>query len=1124
MGFFDNLKKKKEAKALGLSVDQYDQFLIAKTEGITLNSFKRYISSFAGKYSLDQYAQYLELEDKGYSVAQCERYFSELSGRVAVADYADFLAAEQLGLTVSEYATYVASLKGAMSAVDYVGFLKAQKLGLTMGKYLRYLKSFKGEMTVEEYDIYLKAEENGMDHERYVEYLQKYKEQYTIERYLEFDKARALGMTLEEYDLRIEASRAGMSLEKYRNHLAATNMGLSAEEYAVYMDILGADCIHDGIFVIPSQYTTLPKNVFKHLSFNSVVFPEGITEITDSAFSGCAKLNDISFPATVQTIGDESFEDCVSLVSVTIPGTVKKVDYHAFKGCVNLRTLQFEEGVEDIDISDWAELPALNNVTTPATALLQHLPPFRERDVRYGIINKDMRLRISDEIKVDCIGPARYGDFGILEHQSEIEYLEVYGDFVFLELVDFPNLKTVIFSAKGHIESIRNCPSLQMIYYQNYLEEITPETILVYKGLRPARAVLSLRNYDAPQLHFLAVANGAKTIDFAHYSENAFVWIHLPPVVEEVEEIVADEERAIEDISSISPSEIYKKVEVEEKVPANKEIEEITHEIQNTAITFANHLIIDIPEGYVYSTDYSVIGMNRALVAIQDDTTANFQDPYSATKSITLLNGRLIQGLREADGIAESIGLADARILVADEDLNIRYSVKESTDELTIILALICTNTRFFPAQFFFNGTTDTEIEAAVRNMLLTIRPVEPSVDIVAEQSILAEMVKSTPVEPIKPVSVSEYVEKKPYSPGKEPEKLRGRIKLFFEKLSIAYPEKVIVGLDKDHKHWAETAVVLYRELGYENRSDFFAAYGYTVGVSENKGGRPKKDHMAIVDELKKRYSEGPSCATVEEIKLNNPDLAPRMKNLQNQAKAFFGMPLREYFIQEGILIGKPESSASPEESFDAEFVKLKSRFEQAPYVGTLGELRMDNPDIEWSMISKYYARCQMPGNLNEFFVTEGILINQEELARTRLRELMDALKKRYPADKPFSGTLEKLKADNGDLPIGDMNNWTRLVYNLSTSEYLTQQGVLTTAKSIEDKLKEVTEILKERYASREKKAYTLTDLREQNLDLPISTIGTWSKKVYGQNATEYLRTQGILSEYDWMDSMRLEQ
>ena len=71
--------------------------------------------------------------------------------------------------------------------------------------------------------------------------------------------------------------------------------------------------------------------------------------------------------------------------------------------------------------------------------------------------------------------------------------------------------------------------------------------------------------------------------------------------------------------------------------------------------------------------------------------------------------------------------------------------------------------------------------------------------------------------------------------------------------------------------------------------------------------------------------------------------------------------------------------------------------------------------------------------------------------------------------------------------------------------------------KSVEDKLAAVTETLKERYASGEKKAYTISALREQNLDLPISTIGTWSKKVFNQNATEYLTEQGILSEYDWM-------
>lgn len=77
--------------------------------------------------------------------------------------------------------------------------------------------------------------------------------------------------------------------------------------------------------------------------------------------------------------------------------------------------------------------------------------------------------------------------------------------------------------------------------------------------------------------------------------------------------------------------------------------------------------------------------------------------------------------------------------------------------------------------------------------------------------------------------------------------------------------------------------------------------------------------------------------------------------------------------------------------------------------------------------------------------------------------------------------------------------------------------------KSVEDKLAAVTKTLKERYASGEKKAYSITNLCEQNLDLPINTIGTWSKKLFNQSATEYLTEQGILSEYDWKEEMRLQ-
>ena len=201
-----------------------------------------------------------------------------------------------------------------------------------------------------------------------------------------------------------------------------------------------------------------------------------------------------------------------------------------------------------------------------------------------------------------------------------------------------------------------------------------------------------------------------------------------------------------------------------------------------------------------------MIGMNRALIAMQDDETANYQDPYSAAKSITVLNGHMIQGVHEADTIAESIGLADARILVDEENLNIRYSVSESTEELKIVQALICTRTKSFPPQFFFNGIANTDVEAAVCDILLSIRPADFYAEVIDEQSVPAEtivpvpvetLVESVPMTPlVQPPVVSEAAEGRPYAPGKEPLELRVRVERFFVKLEC-YPLSAVANSPK---------------------------------------------------------------------------------------------------------------------------------------------------------------------------------------------------------------------------------------------------------------------------------------------------------------------------------------
>ena len=135
------------------------------------------------------------------------------------------------------------------------------------------------------------------------------------------------------------------------------------------------------------------------------------------------------------------------------------------------------------------------------------------------------------------------------------------------------------------------------------------------------------------------------------------------------------------------------------------------------------------------------------------------------------------------------------------------------------------------------------------------------------------------------------------YRPGEEPDRIRQRIDKLFEKLDSAYPDKVIVGLRKDHKKWGETVTELYRQLGYPDGNSFLNAYGYTTGTGAS--GRPSSDPMEVVNELKRRYANGATCAKMADLSAENPDLAPKFKNLSNQADKFFGMTLVKYFIQE---------------------------------------------------------------------------------------------------------------------------------------------------------------------------------------------------------------------------------
>lgn len=119
-------------------------------------------------------------------------------------------------------------------------------------------------------------------------------------------------------------------------------------------------------FIIPSVYedgkpiVQIAKNAFNQ-SMLSLIIPDGITVIKDSAFNGCGILSRVRLPNTLTEIGRNAFAGCRALTEITIPDSVKKLD--GFAWCSSLKEFHIPASVEEIDPHVLNGCTALEKIT-----------------------------------------------------------------------------------------------------------------------------------------------------------------------------------------------------------------------------------------------------------------------------------------------------------------------------------------------------------------------------------------------------------------------------------------------------------------------------------------------------------------------------------------------------------------------------------------------------------------------------------------------------------------------------------------------------------------------------------------------------------------------------------------
>ncbi|MBO5135943.1 MAG: leucine-rich repeat protein [Clostridia bacterium] len=119
--------------------------------------------------------------------------------------------------------------------------------------------------------------------------------------------------------------------------------------------------------VIPSNINGYPvkdiNNVFKESNIKSIVLPETILSIKDSAFYNCINLKSITIPNSIKAIGNSAFYNCDGLTSITIPDGVEEIGDKAFETCSNLETVIVGKGVNVIGSSAFGYCYKITSIT-----------------------------------------------------------------------------------------------------------------------------------------------------------------------------------------------------------------------------------------------------------------------------------------------------------------------------------------------------------------------------------------------------------------------------------------------------------------------------------------------------------------------------------------------------------------------------------------------------------------------------------------------------------------------------------------------------------------------------------------------------------------------------------------
>ena len=123
-----------------------------------------------------------------------------------------------------------------------------------------------------------------------------------------------------------------------------------------------------GKVIVPEGIIEISESAFENCkTVEEIILPESLALIGSRAFSGCTALRKVTLPRDMLFMNDRAFSGCTALTEITIPKGILFIKEKSFSGCTSLKQIILPEGLEDIDSSVFCNCTELTDATLPST-------------------------------------------------------------------------------------------------------------------------------------------------------------------------------------------------------------------------------------------------------------------------------------------------------------------------------------------------------------------------------------------------------------------------------------------------------------------------------------------------------------------------------------------------------------------------------------------------------------------------------------------------------------------------------------------------------------------------------------------------------------------------------------